>query len=109
MISAIAQSLGRVLDVIRHERSDHGVNDEDAPHLLGPVGAAAIAVSAVTVQNVIASRAKDALVFERRGMEEESVKKLNAAVNEVLQTYDFPDPSTPSGQRQANRKATQLH
>ena len=36
-------------------------------------------LSATTVQNVIASRAKDALVFERRGMEEESVKKLNAA------------------------------
>lgn len=33
---------------------------------------------ATTVQNVVASRAKDALVFERRGMEEESLKKLNA-------------------------------
>ena len=37
-------------------------------------------IAAVTVQNVIAGRSKDALVFEKRGMEEESLKKLNAAV-----------------------------
>ena len=37
-------------------------------------------IAAVTVQGVLAGRSKDALVFERRGMEEESLKKLNAAV-----------------------------